>query len=60
MRPYIMLRDFLTQKCSQKTPVTDFKYHVHVDSENIKFEIGHRPYLYQLFSKGDFYFIKCG
>jgi hypothetical protein len=32
----------------------------HVDSENIKLKIGYRPMLYQLFSKRDFYFIKCG
>jgi hypothetical protein len=32
----------------------------HVDSENIKLKIGYRPFLYQLFSKRDFYFIKCG
>jgi hypothetical protein len=32
----------------------------HVDSENINLKIGHGSYLYQLFSKRDFYFIKCG
>jgi hypothetical protein len=34
--------------------------HEHVDSENINLKIGHGSYLYQLFSKRDFYFIKCG
>jgi hypothetical protein len=29
----------------------------HVDSENIKFLIGRRSYLYQLLKKRDFYFI---
>jgi hypothetical protein len=32
----------------------------HVESENIKLKKGYRPYLYQLFSKRDFNFIKCG
>jgi hypothetical protein len=30
-----------------------------LESENIKLKIGYRPSLYQLFSKRDFYFIKC-
>jgi hypothetical protein len=48
----------LTQK-----KVTDFgiaQAPEHVDSENIRLKIGHRPLLNQLFSKRDFYFIKCG
>jgi hypothetical protein len=32
----------------------------HVESENIKFKIGHRSFAYQLFKKRDLYFIKCG
>jgi hypothetical protein len=32
----------------------------HVDSGNIKFKIGRRSSVYQLFSKRDFYFIICG
>jgi hypothetical protein len=31
-----------------------------LDSEDIKLKIGYGPSLYQLFSKRDFYFIKCG
>jgi hypothetical protein len=30
----------------------------HVESENIKYQIGYGSSLYQLFSKRDFYFIK--
>jgi hypothetical protein len=46
-----------------KKTVTDFGYPrlpEHVESENIKFRIGHRSSAYQLFLKRDFYFIKCG
>jgi hypothetical protein len=32
----------------------------HEDSGNINFKIGRRSSVYQLFSKRDFYFIKCG
>jgi hypothetical protein len=57
---HIMLRDLLTQKSMDYKTVTGFRYPEHVDSENIKFKIGRRSYLYQLFSKRDFYFINCG
>jgi hypothetical protein len=46
---HIMLRDLLTQKCTQKK-VTDFGY---PRAENIKLKIGSRSLLYQLFSKRD-------
>jgi hypothetical protein len=38
----------LTQKCAQKK-VTDFGYPEHVESENIKFKIGHRSSVNQHF-----------
>jgi hypothetical protein len=57
---HIMLRDLLTQKCLHKKRLLILDVPEYVDSENIKLKIGHRPLLYQLFSKRDFYFIKCG
>jgi hypothetical protein len=48
-----MLKNLLTQRCAQKrflildTPE-------HVDSENIKLNLGPRTFLYQLVSKRDF------
>jgi hypothetical protein len=51
---HIMLRDMLMyKKLVLDTPE-------HVESEYIKLKIGYCPYIYQLFSKRDFYFIKCG
>jgi hypothetical protein len=52
-----MLRDLLTQIWCTKL-VLDIPEHV--ESENVNLKIGYRPYLYQLFSKRDFHFIKCG
>jgi hypothetical protein len=44
---------------SHKNPVTDLDTPEHVDSENNKLKIGYGSSLKQLFSKRDFYFIKC-
>jgi hypothetical protein len=52
-----MLRDLLTQKRVQINLVMISDTPEHVDSENIKFLIGRRSYLYQLFKKRDFYSI---
>jgi hypothetical protein len=54
---HIMLRDSLTQKCVHKKRLLISDTPEHVDSENIKFLIGRRSLLYQLFKKRDFYFI---
>jgi hypothetical protein len=45
-----MLRDLVTQTCSQKKPymILDTPEQGHVDSENIKFKIGRRSSVYQL------------
>jgi hypothetical protein len=51
--PHIMLRDLLTQKCSQKNPKLILDSPEHVDLENIKNIKSLLPYLYQLFSKRD-------
>jgi hypothetical protein len=57
---HIMLRECLTQIrwTSKWLPFLDTLEHV--DSKNINLKIGHGSYLYILFSKRDFYFIKCG
>jgi hypothetical protein len=39
---HIMLRDLLTQKCVHKKSLLILDTPEHVDSENIKFKIGHR------------------
>jgi hypothetical protein len=54
---HIMLIDLLTQKCSQKILVSDFRY---PRADNIKLKIGYGTSLYQLVSKRDYYNIKCG
>jgi hypothetical protein len=55
-----MLRDLLTQKCAINKRLLILDTPEHVESENIKFKIGHRSSAYQFFFKHDFYFIKCG
>jgi hypothetical protein len=57
---HIMLRDLLTQIAFNKKWLLILDTPKYVDSENIKLKIGRRTFLYQLFSKRDFYFIKCG
>jgi hypothetical protein len=57
---HIMLRDCLTQIRRTSKWLLFLDTTEHVDSENINLKIGHGSYLYQLFSKRDFYFIKCG
>jgi hypothetical protein len=54
-RGHIMLRDLLTQKFVHKFLDTP----EYVDSEKLNRQIDLGPALYQLFSKRDFYFIKC-
>jgi hypothetical protein len=51
--PHIMLRDLLTQQCSQKNPKLILDSPEHVDLENIKNIKSLLSYLYQLFSKRD-------
>jgi hypothetical protein len=53
-------RDLLTQIAWNKKWLLILETPEHVDSENIKLKIGCGSFLYQLFSKRDFYFIKCG
>jgi hypothetical protein len=48
---HIMLRDLLTQKCERKKRLLMLDIPEHVESENIKFKIGHLS---------SAYFIKCG
>jgi hypothetical protein len=57
---HIMLRDLLTQIAWNKKWLLILDTPEHVDSKNIKWIIGCGSFLYQLFSKRDFYFIKCG
>jgi hypothetical protein len=49
-----MLRDLLTQKGTQNKKVSDFGFPEHVESENIKFIIGHWSSAYQLKKKKRF------
>jgi hypothetical protein len=55
-----MLRDLLTQIAWNKKWLLILDTPEHEDSENIKLKIGCGSFLYQLFSKRHFYFIKCG
>jgi hypothetical protein len=53
---HIMLRECLTEIRWTRKCLLFLDTPEHVDSENINLKIGHGSYLYQLFSKRNFYF----
>jgi hypothetical protein len=57
---HIMLRDCLTQIPWTNKGLLILGTTEHVDSQKRWMKIGYGSFLYQLISKRDFYFIKCG